>query len=138
MKKLLLILLFCPIIGLGQKNFNQVINQQNLTTKSDSLQFQISYTNYCLNQYRKEKITGTWIQLISAVTVLAFNMDNINGVDKTTRIYELETEAAGSNVFNQLAALSKFEKKIIKIEDRNDILTIAGGVVFLAGSFLNL
>lgn len=140
MKKILLIIALISIsfFSFSQKSFNQISRNQTLKTKVDTLQFQISFTNYCLEKYRKEKVLGTWLQIGGAVGVSFFNISQLNGMRAAEDNYSHELALAGSNLAQQIAARNKFETKNNEIIKRQDFMTILGGVAFLAGSILQL
>jgi hypothetical protein len=138
MKKLLLILFLFPLIGFGQKNFNQVLKQQNLSSISDSLQFQISYSNYCLNRYRVEKLIGIGAQLVGGGIVCYYNLPQTNGLNNAKEDFKIETAIAGESIAAQLVALRKFEKIEREIKKKQDNAIIAGGITFAAGSIISI
>lgn len=136
MKYLLLLIVFCPVFCFGQAELNNWMKQEMQKSSFDAIQLQQSYANYCLNQFRKEKIIATWTQIGGGLLVFYANVDGINGVNDVEDTYNREMAIAGNNEFKQLAALQKYEQKMQDTEDRNDVLTISGGVMFLAGSIL--
>ena len=140
MKKIFVCIALVSIsfFSFSQKSFNQIAGTQKLKTKVDTLQFQISFTNNCLEKYRKEKVIGTWLQIGGAVGVCFFNMSQLNGMRAAEDNYNHEFALAGSNLAAQIAATNNFEAKSNEIVKRQDLMTILGGVAFLAGSVLQL
>ena len=122
----------------SQKSFNQIAGNHKLKTKVDTLQFQISFTNYCLEKYRKEKVIGTWLQIGGAIGVSFFNISQLNGMRAVEDNYNHEFALAGSSVVKQIVATGNFKTKSNEIVKRQDLMTILGGVAFLAGSVLQL
>lgn len=140
MKKIFICIALVSIsfFSFSQKSFNQITGNQELKTKVDTLQFQISFTNYCLEKHRKEKVIGTWLQIGGAVGVSFFNISQLNGMRTAEDNYNHELALAGTNLAMQIAATNKFESKSNDILKRQDLMTIVGGVAFLAGSVLQL
>ena len=98
-------------------NINQLNKNLKLKTNIDTLQYQISFTNYCLQKHRNEMLLGRWLQIGGAVGISFFNISQLNGMR---------------------AATNKFETKSNEIVKRQDIATIVGGVAILAGTVLQL
>jgi len=140
MKKIFICIALVSIsfFSFSQKSFNQITCNQILKTKADTLQFQILFTNYCLEKHRKEKVLGTWLQIGGAVGVSFFNISQLNGMRAAEDNYGHELALAGSSAVKQIAATNRFEAKSNEIVKRQDLMTILGGVAFLAGSILQL
>lgn len=140
MKKLflLLVLLNLTFLSFGQKSFNQIIQHQKLKSSFDTLQVQISFTNYCLEKYRYEKVLGTWLQVGGAVGVCFFNITQLNGMRAVENDYKHQLALAGDNLAKRLGADNQYQMDRNDIIKRQDVMTILGGVVFLAGSVLQL
>lgn len=140
MKRLLffLFLLTLTFLSFGQKSFNQIIRNQKLKSSFDTLQVQVSFTNYCLEKYRHEKVLGSWLQIGGAVGVSFFNISQLNGLRAAENDYRHQLALAGSNLDQQIAATNQYEKNKDDIIKRQDFMTILGGVAFLAGSVLQL
>jgi hypothetical protein len=140
MKKLLIsfILINISFFSFGQKSFEQIVINQNLKSTIDSLQFQISFTNYCLEKYRAEKVLGTWLITGGAVVVGIFNIPQLNGMSKAEDDYKHQMALAGDNLDQKIAATNDYRSKTNDIEKRQEVMTIVGGIVFLAGSVLQI
>lgn len=140
MKKLILILMFFPLLTMGQKKFDHYINSQ-IKSGVDSLQLQISVTNYCLNQYRKEKIIGTSAQAIGFGLVFFGINDKINGNKNALDEFEYRTAVVGSasgTLEQQLINMRKAERDYYDTVDRNQNIVTIGSVVAVSGTIFNI
>lgn len=133
MRTLLIILICFPVFAHGQ-DFQSKLLQAN----NDPLQLQISYTNYCLNQHRKEMLMGTGLQLIGATFTAVCNLPQLNGMNKAKDTYNREMAIAGDAIDRQLSALRKFEKKERAIQKTQDGSVIVGGILVVGGSILQI
>lgn len=73
------IILFCSGSVFAQRN-NPV--PSNLSTKLDTINFKVDYTNHCLNNFRKEKQLGLKLMLGGAIISYIANDNSINGYNK--------------------------------------------------------
>ena len=119
-------------------NINQLNQNLKLKTNIDTLQYQISFTNYCLQKHRNEMLLGRWLEIGGAVGISFFNISQLNGMRAAQNNYNHELALAGTNHAKQTAATNKFETKSNEIVKRQDIATIVGGVAILAGAVLQL
>jgi hypothetical protein len=138
--KLLFILMLFPMLTIGQKKFDHYIDRQ-IKAGIDSIQLQISATNYCLNQYRKEKLIGTSAQVVGFGLVFFGINDKINGNKSAQEEFEYRTIVVGSasgTLEQQLINLRKAERDYYDTVDRNQNIVTIGSVVALSGTILNI
>jgi urease beta subunit len=113
---------------------SQVIDK----TRSDTLQYQISYTNYCLNKHRKEKLYGIASQFVGSAIIAVFHFDELNGMNRLEEKFKIDYAAAGDRLDLQATTLRKFERDQDDILYRKKVSLIAGSVFILGGVFLQI
>jgi hypothetical protein len=138
MKKLIFILVLFPLLTMGQKKFDRYIDSQ-IKAGVDSIQLQISATNYCLHQFYKEKMISYSAQVAGLAAVFYGTSDGINGTNDAFRTYQdLLSSKPSTGLENYFIKLRRAEREYYDLVDRNDLIVKIGSAVAVTGVVLNI
>jgi hypothetical protein len=138
MKKLIFILILLPMVTIGQKRFNRYIDSQ-IKQGIDSIQLQVSITNYCLNQFYKEKMISYFVQIAGLAAVFYGTNDRMNGTNDAFRIYQdLLNSKPSTGYGDYIIKLRKSKSEYYSLVDRNDLIVNIGSAVAVSGVVLNI
>jgi hypothetical protein len=127
-----------PVLAMGQKKLDRYIDSQ-IKQGVDSIQLQISVTNYCLNQFYKEKMISYSVQFAGLAAVVYGTSDGMNGTNDAFRTYnDLLSSKPSTGLENYFTRLRKSEREYYDLVDRNDLIVKIGSAVAVTGVILNI
>jgi hypothetical protein len=111
---------------------------KRLKTKTDSIDYKIDYTRYCLQKFRQERLWGIWLQISGGVIIAGTNLNSLNGVSRAERVHELELQSAHESIEGRMLADAKYDMRLREIEKKIKTGMYIGGAIALTGSVLQI